>query len=1107
MSLRRSPWLFGLVALVILGGGLWRLRFDADVLGLLPPGLPVVQGLKLQQAHFANAHELLLTVSSPDAETSASAAQALARGLEGDPALVRRAVWQPPWQEAPASVAEFLAWIWLQQPPAETSNMVARLQPEMMAGALRDAREQLAVSISPTDIARFSYDPLGLTAIPGSGGLADMDQTQRLFSSADGAFRLIFVEPASKLPNYKAEIAWLASVRGRVEKIRLEKGFPAGVRLDFTGGPVFAAEAAGGMEQDMSGSAPVTLVIIASLFWLAHRRLRPLLVIVVALVASVVGTLGLGGLLFGTLNVVSLGFAAILLGLVVDYGLMTYQKYVASPGESVAHLQREIGPGIFWSALTTAGAFLTLNLGGLPGLAQLGSLVALGVMLGMAIMLFGFLPLAVRKSGAGFQPAPSAPMEKPDPRLAVPAGLSPLLPFGWALTLMLLLACAGLAWRGLPRIDRSPEALRPRNSPAYAALDEMKTRLERTDEPLWLITSGRSEQEVSDRLQRIGTDLSALQTGGEVSSFTLASAWWPNPRVQPSNLAVLRSVVTNWPALRQAVLEAGFTTAALALDERIVAEWRIRLDRGAQDWPTGALGGWVFRQAAARSTNGFFAFGLIQPTTNSPTAAASQWSKQWEGSVVSGWMLLGESVLSDVRGRLAGVMTALVVVLLACFWGAFRRWQEMALSVLALVAGLLGLLGVMRLMGWSWNMLNLMALPLLLGSGAYYTIHVQLALRRNGDDLAAAWRTTGRALLLCAATTVTGFSSLAWAGNAGLASLGQICAAGIAMIFLVSMVALPAWWKLLVGRVDVRRADADSPPNKPSSFYSVTAWRAGLALARVLPSGLCRTLCRIGAWMYRLLNPERVRIATENLRPVVGVAAEATAARLFDQFALKLCDLWRYEAGLPVRDQFRELTGWENLEKEVDAGRGVLLITIHLGNWEFGAPLLASRGVDLLVLTQPEPGEGFTELRQAARAKWGIETLVVGGDPFAFVEIIKRLQAGRTVALLMDRPPGASSVDVELFGRPFAASVAAAELARASGCSLVPAYIPKTGSGYAAHILPAVPYDRAALNSRPARIALTAEILRVFEPAILEHPDQWFHFVPVWPASPIPSVQ
>jgi lauroyl/myristoyl acyltransferase len=73
------------------------------------------------------------------------------------------------------------------------------------------------------------------------------------------------------------------------------------------------------------------------------------------------------------------------------------------------------------------------------------------------------------------------------------------------------------------------------------------------------------------------------------------------------------------------------------------------------------------------------------------------------------------------------------------------------------------------------------------------------------------------------------------------------------------------------------------------------------------------------------------------------------------------------------------------------------------------------------------------------------------------------------------------------------------ELARASGCVLVPAYLPRTDNGYAAHILPAVPYDRAALGRREARVVLTREMLRAFEPAIRQHPDQWFHFVPVWP--------
>jgi KDO2-lipid IV(A) lauroyltransferase len=177
----------------------------------------------------------------------------------------------------------------------------------------------------------------------------------------------------------------------------------------------------------------------------------------------------------------------------------------------------------------------------------------------------------------------------------------------------------------------------------------------------------------------------------------------------------------------------------------------------------------------------------------------------------------------------------------------------------------------------------------------------------------------------------------------------------------------------------------------------------------------------------------------------------------------------------------------------------LLLLTPHLGNWEFGAPLLAKRGVKLLVITLTEPQERLTQLRQASRARWGIETLVIGSNPFAFVEIIRRLESGETVALLVDRPPEASAVMVELFGKQFRASIAPAELARASGCALLPVYLPRTERGYAAHILPEIPYDRAALRASDARHRLTQEIMRAFEPAIRQHPDQWYHFVPIWP--------
>src|SRR5204863_263811 len=135
-----------------------------------------------------------------------------------------------------------------------------------------------------------------------------------------------------------------------------------------------------------------TAAIVAILFWLAHRRITPMLWLLTLLAAILVATLGIGGLIFGTVNVVSLGFAGILLGLAVDYGVVHYQEALASPNATIPEIRRAIRPSIFWAAVTTISAFLVLNFGGMPGLAQLGSLVAIGVFLSALVMLFAFLP-------------------------------------------------------------------------------------------------------------------------------------------------------------------------------------------------------------------------------------------------------------------------------------------------------------------------------------------------------------------------------------------------------------------------------------------------------------------------------------------------------------------------------------------------------------------------------------------------------------------------------------------------------------------------------------------------------------------------------------------
>jgi KDO2-lipid IV(A) lauroyltransferase len=227
--------------------------------------------------------------------------------------------------------------------------------------------------------------------------------------------------------------------------------------------------------------------------------------------------------------------------------------------------------------------------------------------------------------------------------------------------------------------------------------------------------------------------------------------------------------------------------------------------------------------------------------------------------------------------------------------------------------------------------------------------------------------------------------------------------------------------------------------------------------------------------------------------------ARKLAALNLLNFVVKLVDLWRQEAGAMTGGEVEAAGGWEPYHAAIGSGRGVLLVTVHLGNWEAGSTVLTRFGVRPLVLTAPEPGGQLTGIRAQARARSGVDTLVVGADPFAFVGVIQRLQAGGVVALLVDRPPAGHGVEVDFLGRRILASPAAAELARATGAVILPVFVVREGDRYCAHALPIVEYERRTLGSREERVALTGRVLREFEPMVRRYPDQWYHFVPVWP--------
>src|SRR5207247_7607954 len=103
--------------------------------------------------------------------------------------------------------------------------------------------------------------------------------------------------------------------------------------------------------------------------------------------------------------------------------------------------------------------------------------------------------------------------------------------------------------------------------------------------------------------------------------------------------------------------------------------------------------------------------------------------------LLSCWELLGGAILSIVKSNLWKLVLPMVALVLLSLWLAFYRFTEVLLSLSILFISGLCLLAVMSLAGWSWNLLNLMALPLILGTGVDYSIFMQLGLRRHDGDL------------------------------------------------------------------------------------------------------------------------------------------------------------------------------------------------------------------------------------------------------------------------------------------------------------------------------------------------------------------------------------
>lgn len=289
-----------------------------------------------------------------------------------------------------------------------------------------------------------------------------------------------------------------------------------------------------------------------------------------------------------------------------------------------------------------------------------------------------------------------------------------------------------------------------------------------------------------------------------------------------------------------------------------------------------------------------------------------------------------------------------------------------------------------------------------------------------------------------------------------------------------------------------------------SLFASRKAIRVGLFLAqRISPrSGhaLARGIANLLAW----LRPQMYWNIRANLRQILGPdtpveVLHETARRTLIHAGCAYYDHFHAVGGAP-----EELAGilnvpelfWETLSRTQKEGRGLVLVTGHLSNFDLAALSLMVRGVRLQALSLREPTKGFQFLNQL-RSAGGVEVTPI--TEAAIRQALRRLRQGGIVMTGVDYPTGPGHEPLNFFGRPALLPTGHVRLAMIAGALLlVVGVVYGEETGYALRVAP--PLELIRTGNRGRDVRLNAErVLDILAGWIREHPEQWMMFLPVWP--------
>ena len=675
----------------------------------------------------------------------------------------------------------------------------------------------------------------------------------RWLSNEGGTLRLVLVMPKKNYQSLAVVDESLLAMRKVIAEIQAKE--PT-IEIGLTGKPVLQADEMETTSSDMNIASIVALALCAALFMVVFRGVKRPLFAVAAFLAGAALTYAAATVMIGSLNLLSVVFMLVLVGVGLDYGIHMIARYLEGlrhmdSAASVRHMMRTATPSMLAGAAVSAGTFLIAIFVPMQGLRELGIISGVGLLLCAATMAIGLpaLLLCFDKRGADdskqlsffasrtviAQTHSNAPTNRH--RMFVAVSLLAMIAgvviawerVGFESNLLKLQAAdlssvlwqrrlqtegGNSTWFGAVITD-SVDAVAPlvekaklqpliRNSrsvldfvkadsPQRAQLRAVIANA-KSDAPANANAKGNSSARNMD-VTETETKISTLaqRAGDRVESLANGASTAGAPA---KDVAMIRNLALSLRALQNA-LETNQITAISQADQSIA-----RAGFAAEQLQIGAA--LSLRDSlppAVRdsfmSANNQFAI-LLHPQEDI-----------WEPGAMAPFVSAMRTVDPNVTGAPVTVFESMQLMRASFLWQGiiasafvlallyldFRSIKLTAIAFLSLLAGLGWTVGLMGLLKIPFTLANFFAIPIMIGLGIDSAIHITHRVLEGG--LMHGFGSTRRAVIVTAITTTIGFGTLLFAQHRGLRGLGEVMTIASLCCLVSSVWLLPAMLRLM----------------------------------------------------------------------------------------------------------------------------------------------------------------------------------------------------------------------------------------------------------------------------------------------------------------------